>query len=389
LAYSCDAQKKAEQRKLASLKQSAVLIAFFLRFSGPINGDPSVGYLIASRWGLRELGYEHQGLARSFLLNQPHTIMKQRAPRVALKFLVFQGGMVVKGLQEFSKTRRVSQLRRSLTNHRVAGISVSISFLGALVMFFAEGIETVWMKSGLSQIGGLICATGLLSFVWDVASRRAFLEELLELLGLGDAVNRSGIFHIGMEAFEGVNFETLIIEATKMDVYVCYADTWRKRYERELRQLAAKPGVRIRLIVPDVGDADLMLSLAKRFGKKNEQGAPDPSKMKAQVYEAVEEYCNFFDASKNVSLDFSLWYHDDQPTISFYRFDNIAVCTLYKSTKGRNNVPTFVARRPGFLYNFVEKELDTLIGAHGGVATATRCTLAEFQKRHRYASPQP
>jgi len=33
-------RKKRNGPKLAALKQRAVLIAFFLRFSGPINGDP-------------------------------------------------------------------------------------------------------------------------------------------------------------------------------------------------------------------------------------------------------------------------------------------------------------------------------------------------------------
>ena len=33
-------RKKRNGPKLATLKQRAVLIAFFLRFSGPINGDP-------------------------------------------------------------------------------------------------------------------------------------------------------------------------------------------------------------------------------------------------------------------------------------------------------------------------------------------------------------
>ena len=34
-------RKKRNGPKLATLKQRAVLIAFFFRFSGPINGDPS------------------------------------------------------------------------------------------------------------------------------------------------------------------------------------------------------------------------------------------------------------------------------------------------------------------------------------------------------------
>jgi hypothetical protein len=42
-------RKKRNGGNSLTLKQSAVLIAFFLRFSGPINGDPSNRYLIASR----------------------------------------------------------------------------------------------------------------------------------------------------------------------------------------------------------------------------------------------------------------------------------------------------------------------------------------------------
>ena len=255
-------------------------------------------------------------------------------------------------LNKFFTSSRVAILRR-LTNHRVAWISIFIAVLGGIIMFFAEKIDTVWMKSGLSQVGGLLCATALLSFVWDVASRRAFLDELLALFGLGDAVKRSGVFHLGMDAYEGVNFDRLIIEANKLDIYVCYADSWRKGHERVLKQLAAKPNARVRLIVPDIGDHDLMLSLAKRFGRKDEFGSPDASEMKKRVYTAVKEYCDIFDVRKHATLNFSLWYHDDQPTISFYRFDNVAVCTMYKSTKGRNDVPTFVARRSGFLYNSI------------------------------------
>ncbi|MBC7708933.1 MAG: hypothetical protein H7203_02650 [Rhizobacter sp.] len=45
-------RKKRNEKKSLSLKQFFVLIAFFFRFSGPINGDPSSRYLIASRWGL-------------------------------------------------------------------------------------------------------------------------------------------------------------------------------------------------------------------------------------------------------------------------------------------------------------------------------------------------
>ena len=43
-------RKKRNEKNSLSLKQFFVLIAFFFRFSGPINGDPSSRYLIAARW---------------------------------------------------------------------------------------------------------------------------------------------------------------------------------------------------------------------------------------------------------------------------------------------------------------------------------------------------
>ena len=46
-------RKKRNEKNSLSLKQFFVLIAFFFRFSGPINGDSSRQYLIASRLGLR------------------------------------------------------------------------------------------------------------------------------------------------------------------------------------------------------------------------------------------------------------------------------------------------------------------------------------------------
>ena len=45
-------RKKRNEKNSLSLRQFFVLIAFFLRFSGPINGDPQSRYFIASRWGL-------------------------------------------------------------------------------------------------------------------------------------------------------------------------------------------------------------------------------------------------------------------------------------------------------------------------------------------------
>ena len=78
-------RKKRNGPKLAALKQRAVLIAFFLRFSGPINGDPSNRYLIASRWGLRVPGRTHRGRTRALLYRRNDAIKNIGIESVAYK----------------------------------------------------------------------------------------------------------------------------------------------------------------------------------------------------------------------------------------------------------------------------------------------------------------
>jgi hypothetical protein len=63
-------RKKRNGPKLAALKQRAVLIAFFLRFSGPINGDPDE----AIRETSRTLLYRHdQAITNLSSVNQRFT----------------------------------------------------------------------------------------------------------------------------------------------------------------------------------------------------------------------------------------------------------------------------------------------------------------------------
>ena len=55
-------RKKRNEKNSLSLKQFFVLIAFFFRFSGPINGDPSSRCLIASRSGVTTTRMRASGL---------------------------------------------------------------------------------------------------------------------------------------------------------------------------------------------------------------------------------------------------------------------------------------------------------------------------------------
>lgn len=62
------------------------------------------------------------------------------------------------------------------------------------------------------------------------------------------------------------------------------------------------------------------------------------------------------------SAEIGIWLLPAAPQVSFYRFDRIAVLSLYSQRPDRNPVPTFVVEAGGTLYDHVRKEFDAMIG---------------------------
>lgn len=245
------------------------------------------------------------------------------------------------------------------TNLRTLVVSLVIFLLGIFLLFVSEASDYIskstWLKAVVANLGGLLVATISIATLWELFSKRAFLDELLAKAGLADDIRSLGLVGLSVNPMRGPDFSKLIKGANKLDIFVCYANTWRANFEEDLRILARKPGIRVRLIVPNPDNKDIMKELAHRFGTAT------PEILSEKVRVAIEEFKSIFVSANNQKSDFSVWVHEENPVVSFYRFDNIAVATLYKHARGRGNVPTFVCERGGSLYNYVEAEVDGMI----------------------------
>lgn len=212
-----------------------------------------------------------------------------------------------------------------------------------------------WLKSVFSNFGALLIASVSMATLWELFSKRAFLDELLAKTGLAEDIRTVGVTGISLSPVKGPDFSKIIRSSERLDIFVCYANTWRATFEEDLRVLAVKRSCRIRLIVPDPENLEIMKDLAKRFN------AGDADTMKGRIKQAMDEYKALFMSVGNPALDFSIWIHDETPVSSFYRFEHCAVITLYKHAKGRGSAPTLVAERGGALYSYVESEIDSMI----------------------------
>lgn len=252
----------------------------------------------------------------------------------------------------------IKQLKE-ITNLRTYVASVFVFVLGVVLLALSERFGFpdgyLWVKSLMSNIGALLIASVSIAMLWELFSKRSFLDELLAKTGLADDIRTVGVTGISLNPVQGPNFSKLIRSCERLDMFVCYANTWRATFEEDLKFLASKKGSRIRLIVPDPDNEEIMKDLAKRFN------ANDSATMQGRVRQAINEYKDLFASVGNDKLDFSVWIHDETPVTSFYRFDRCAVVTLYKHAKGRGNAPTVMAERGGSLYNYIESEIDSMI----------------------------
>lgn len=253
---------------------------------------------------------------------------------------------------------------RTITTLLTVIASLALAALGVLFLFASEGLtwasDEMWMKSILSNLGGLLIASASLAIFWELFSKRAFLNELFSAAKLNEDVRIFGLTAISIEPVRGPDFQKLIKQATSLDIFVCYANTWRSTHEPELKYLASKSNAKIRLIVPNSANIALMNDLAKRF---NAQSA---SAIATKINDAIDEYKALFLSSNNKTLDFSVWQHEETPVTSFYLFNSCCVVTLYKHAKGRGNAPTLVGDQDGELFDYVRSEVASLTISKAG-----------------------
>lgn len=248
---------------------------------------------------------------------------------------------------------------REITNLRTYLVSLLMFLVGVFFLVISERATYpdgyLWMKSLASNFGALLVAAVSIALLWELFSKRAFMDELLAKTGLAEEIRAVGLTGVSLNPVKGPDFSRIIRSSERLDIFVCYANTWRASFEEDLRFLAQKKNCRIRLIVPDADNPEIMRDLAKRFN------ANDAATMEGRIKQAIADYRALFASVGNPTLNFSVWIHDETPVSSFYRFDRCAVITLYKHAKGRGNAPTLVAERGGELYSYIENEIDSMV----------------------------
>lgn len=245
---------------------------------------------------------------------------------------------------------RIRHTNKSVALYSAFGLMVGIGLLWLAETDGRLEPSTTW-KAVVNNLGGLTVATALLSAAWELFGKRAFAEEVMAKASLSADVEKSGITHVTDAYLDTVPWNDLMTGASKVDIVVAYANTWRNAHLTRLQLLAKAPGVRVRVFLPDPDDPFTMSLLANRFGK-------NAGDVESKVREAIHE---FGELRQPGGADLQVFVRSGDAVFSCYRFDGRAVLTLYSHSRERRSaVPTLVVQN-GDLWKFIYTEIGAIL----------------------------
>ncbi|MFI5470922.1 hypothetical protein ACIA6D_11910 [Streptomyces cacaoi] len=237
-------------------------------------------------------------------------------------------------------------------------ISAAVAILGIFLLYisgtsWAEDHKT--LSNLANQLGGLAIVSVAIALLWELAGRRAFFNEMLEVHKLKNDVVDSALESIGTDYTKALDWPTAISNARELDVFSAWANTWRNQNLSALSTLIAKSNSKIRVFVPDPTDRSCVKALASRFGYTETEA-------KGKITESIEGYKQLDGSTPSGRVE--IWTSSVYRVFTCYRIDDRIVVTLYHHATGqRVSVPVLVCREGGSLFRFFANDLEVVQNA--------------------------
>ncbi|HSZ14378.1 MAG TPA: hypothetical protein VK790_10135 [Solirubrobacteraceae bacterium] len=249
-------------------------------------------------------------------------------------------------------TRRLSSVSVDLAAWQIGVILV---LLGSGLLFLSHVLEGAKGPdpgdTTLREGGALLLVTGALSVLWELRGRRALTDEVLAAADLSSDITKAGLRRIAMRYLE-IEWDALLKEASQVDLFFVYGQTWRNTHATGLRRLVEREGTQLRVILPDRDDQALMARLADKFNYT-------ASDLQGRIDNAEGDFANLSrQAAGRDAVE--LRRTTEFPVFTYYRFDRRCFGVLYSQTEGRVEVPTFECEQGGTLFEFFAGQFDAL-----------------------------
>lgn len=262
-----------------------------------------------------------------------------------------------------SASGRVRKYLKERTTLRIWLTSLIVAIFGCGLLIVAE-LNRIWIgyesiQSVVRDMGSLLIASVAIALLWELIGKRAFQDELLEKIRLSEDIRICGIIGFTPNFRRNIDWEALFHNAKSIDLFFIYGRTWRHTHGDQLLE-AAKRHVRFRVVLPDPDDDIIMSIFARRFIGMS----------KEQIRDSIKEAAEDFKRLQAIGARVNVWYLNDIPMYSFYRFDSTTVWAVYSHQRNFNQkpMPVFILNEDGELYKFVRSDFEAVVNENNGLA---------------------
>lgn len=241
--------------------------------------------------------------------------------------------------------------------------AVGAALLGCLLLFVSSlriwGTQSPW-QSLVANLGGLLVASVAIAVLWELAGKRAFVDEIMSKARLSHDLLSAGLMGITEDFNKGIDWDRLFAESDKVDLFFAYARSWRNTHSVQLQALGRRSDARIRIILPDPDDEVTVADLAPKFGY-------EVSQLRELILEASKAFQQIRPTSGQRCSSVSLWYLKASPLYTMYRFGRKSILVFYSHRRELVPVPALICEQGGTLFDFASQDFHAMINAGSGL----------------------
>lgn len=225
----------------------------------------------------------------------------------------------------------------------IVGVSVGVIWLGSL------GEE--WYHFVLTQIGTALLVAAGVGVLWDSWGKRLLADEIFEKMKVGEAASRWGVKDLSL-SWNEQPWPELFAKGPNVDVMLGYGQTWRGVAHSGLEEFLAQRKNTLRVCLPDPAVDWLMVSLGHRYNQT-------PERLRERVREAARYFADLRDAGE---ATVQIFFRAGQPLYALYRFESVALVTLYPHRKERSSKVPAMTMETGEMVEWLKQDFEAAIG---------------------------
>lgn len=221
------------------------------------------------------------------------------------------------------------------------------------VISYNEGKELyrMWIKFGLQNLSFFFMGLAGINLLWELYSKRNFADEILEKVNLSTDIKDSGIIKI-YRNFQEVSqdewSDLLKVNIKFAKLFFSSSTLWMRSNLKNLETLNSKKKS-IEVYMPNFNNQELLKALALKDNEKE-------NIIKDKIEKTYESFLKL--QKNNSKLIIKLV--DEIPIMTFYMNEEKIIIATYSLISKNEDVPTFLAKKDGFLYEFANKEIEHL-----------------------------